>query len=250
MSKLNTNRFFRLTAALALVVVLASSCVKDEDSAGYEYMPDMYRSPAVEAYVDYGLVGDNEVDSLKEMQSARIPADGSIPYTANKEDAKINMPYPYPNTTDGYEQAGAELTNPLKPTEENLAEGKRIYSFMCQHCHGEKGKGDGAVVTKGGHAPPSAYDGPLKDLPVGKMFHTITYGKGVMGSHASQLSKKERWQVILHVQALQNGGEFPVDSNAINVLQLEAGPVGTVVQPQLPEGVEAPDHGDGTGHNE
>ena len=50
-------------------------------------------------------------------------------------------------------------------------------------------KVDGAVVAKGGHPAPGAYNGPLKDLPEGKMFHTLTYGKGVMGSHASQLTK-------------------------------------------------------------
>ena len=47
---------------------------------------------------------------------------------------------------------------------------------------------DGAVVTNGGYPPPPPYSGSLKDLPEGKMFHTITYGKGVMGSHASQLN--------------------------------------------------------------
>ena len=31
-----------------------TGCVNNPDSSGLEYMPDMYRSPAVEAYVDYG----------------------------------------------------------------------------------------------------------------------------------------------------------------------------------------------------
>ena len=210
--------------AAVAVVVTVSSCTKSEDSAGYEYMPDMYRSPAVEAYTDYGLVGDDEIDSLKTLQSARIPAEGTIPFNPNADEAAINMPYEYPNSDEGYEAAGAELKNPLVATDENIAEGKRIYDFMCVHCHGEKGAGDGAVVSKGGHAPPGAYDGPLKDLSVGKMFHTITYGKGVMGSHASQLSKKERWQVILHVQALQNGGEFPA-ATPDSTVQLNVEPV-------------------------
>jgi hypothetical protein len=31
----------------------------------------------------------------------------------------------------------------------------------------------------------------------------MTYGKGLMGSHASQLTKEERWKVVYHVQTLQ-----------------------------------------------
>ena len=40
---------------IAAFVVAMSGCVTDENSPGLEYMPDMYRSPAVEAYVDYGM---------------------------------------------------------------------------------------------------------------------------------------------------------------------------------------------------
>ncbi len=34
------------------------------------------------------------------------------------------------------------------------------------------------------------------------MFHTLTYGKGLMGSHASQLTKTERWKTVHWVQNL------------------------------------------------
>ena len=42
-----------LPVAFAISMMFAS-CVNDPNSPGLEYMPDMYRSPAVEAYVDYG----------------------------------------------------------------------------------------------------------------------------------------------------------------------------------------------------
>ncbi len=89
------------------------------------------------------------------------------------------------------------------------------YTKFCLHCHGEKGLGDGANVTAGGYPQPPAYNGPqLKTLPEGKMFHTITYGKGQMGSHAAQLSKIERWKVIQYVKVLQNDGKSPFDETA------------------------------------
>jgi len=32
------------------------------------------------------------------------------------------------------------------------------------------------------------------------MFHTITYGKGLMGAHASQLNKEERWKLVHYIR--------------------------------------------------
>ena len=193
---------------------LATSCMKHEDSPGYEYMPDMYRSPAVEAYVDYGVIGDSIAEDLQVLMSAKVPPMGTIAYNSDANAAAIEMPYIYPNTNDGYEAAGRDLTNPIKFSETNLEKGQDLYTKFCQHCHGEKGAGDGGVITYGGHSKPGAYDGALKGLPVGKMFHTLTNGKGMMGSHASQLTKTERWQVIFYVQALQNGGEYPTGATA------------------------------------
>lgn len=196
---------------------LATSCMKGEDSPGYEFMPDMYRSPAVEAYVDYGVIGDSIAEDLQIVLSAKTPPSGTIAYNSNAAAAAIEMPYIYPNTTEGYEAAGRELTNPLTFSEAHLEKGKDLYTKFCQHCHGEKGAGDGAVITFGGHSKPNAYDGGLKDLSVGKMFHTLTYGKGMMGSHASQLTKTERWQAIYYIQALQNGGEYPSATKTVAI---------------------------------
>lgn len=182
-----------------MAVIALASCTTDKNSPGVEYMPDMYRSPAVEAYVDYDHI---------ETPSVRKPVEGTIPYSENGK-GWINMPYPYPNTTEGYELAGKELKSPFAMNEKIVEKGKDLYTKFCMHCHGEKGEGNGAVVTNGGYPPPPAYNGQLKDLPEGKMFHTITFGKGVMGSHASQLNKEERWKVIQYVKVLQNNGEMP-----------------------------------------
>lgn len=192
------------------ILVLLSACNGDDQSPGIEYMPDMYRSPAVEAYVDYGqdpyYVDKDKVLSQRNTMSARLPVKGTIPFSKNISKAHFNFPYPYENTTDGYELAGQELKSPIFMTEQTIEEGKIIYDKFCDHCHGKTGLGDGAVVTVGGHPPPNAYNNQLKDLPEGKLFHSITYGKGVMGSHASQLNKEERWKVVHYVQTLQKVG--------------------------------------------
>jgi hypothetical protein len=38
------------------------------------------------------------------------------------------------------------------------------------------------------------------------MYHTIYYGKNMMGSHASQINFYERWAVIAYVKKLRNVG--------------------------------------------
>lgn len=178
-------------------LALMSACKKDALSPGVEYMPDMYRSPSIETYG----VNSNFADSM----AARLPvagtiSQGSIPGQSSLVDA---LPYAYPNTPEGYELAGTDLKSPIEKTEKSVAEGKVVFEKMCMHCHGAKGEGDGSLIATGKFPPPPAYNGPLKGLPEGKMFHTITFGKGLMGPHASLLSKSDRWKVIHYIQELQ-----------------------------------------------
>ena len=196
------------------LVLLLFSCVKHPDSPGYEYVPDMYRSQAVEAYVDYGLVGDVEHKELKTKISARVPVDGTIPYTKNKQMAEINMPFEYEEGEEERIRASNEVTIPNFYISDSLLanqhadEGKKLYTVFCAHCHGDKGAGDGKVVAASGDliVPPS-YES-LKDRTLGSIFHTITHGKNAMGPHGSQLNKDERWKVALYVRSLQNGGDL------------------------------------------
>ncbi len=222
--KLNL-RNISLLAGASLIVM---SCSRNPDSPGYEYMPDMYRSQAVEAYVDYGLVKDDEHEDLKNTMSARVPAEGTIPFNANPEMAAVMMPYSLDNSEDGYE-ASRNNTIPMMyvETEEiakaNAEEGKELFGYFCSHCHGKTGKGDGAVVTYGEYNPPNPYDAGYKDRTLGQIFHVITFGKGAMGPHGSQLNKDERWKVALHVRTLQHGellyNEIITEIDSINVIK-------------------------------
>ena len=202
-----------LVATIAGSTFVISSCSKDPKKPGLEYMPDMYRSPSYETY------GLNEM--FKDNMEARIPVKGTIP----RDFTFFN----YPNTTEGYEAASRDVHNPLPQTPENLAEGKRLFSIMCMHCHGESGQADGSLIQTGKFPPPPSYStgkssrgGDMKDLTDGKIFHTITYGVNLMGSHASQLLPMERWKVIMYVHQLQHPGgadstatKTPADSSKV-----------------------------------
>lgn len=180
-----------LTATLLLV-----SCGKDKRDTGLEYAPQMYHSIPPEPYsqITYNPVTPDGKNLME-------PVNGTVAR------GKTDYYYPYENTTEGYEKAGAELKNPLPYTQEHFDEGKRLYSIQCQHCHGEKGKGDGAVAKKAAYpAVPPAYDSQrVKDLTPGKIFHSITYGYNVMGAHGYALSPTERWQLVHYVQSFTKG---------------------------------------------
>ena len=215
-----SNRILKSQYTLLLILVTAmffQSCVKHPDSPGYEYSDDMTRSQAIEAYVDYGLVADNVNDSLKQTISARIPAEGSIPYSENKNTASLNMPFNYAAGEDERIRAGQEVVLPTHYynnddiAKANIAEGKRLYGLFCAHCHGDKGNGDGKVITVGGYpAAPPAYN-TLQDRTPGSVFHTITHGKNAMGPHSSQLNKDERWKVAMYVRTMQFDGNLNME---------------------------------------
>ena len=42
-----------------------------------------------------------------------------------------------------------------------------------------------------------------REINEGSVFHVETYGLNLMGSHANQLSKKERWMVASYVMDLK-----------------------------------------------
>ncbi|SMO39095.1 c-type cytochrome [Solitalea koreensis] len=169
-------------------VVTLSSCSKVKRDPGLEYAPQMYRPIAYNP--------DQKNEAFADGKTAQKPVEGTIPQGFEV--------FHYPNTPEGYEAAGAELHSPLAKNEANFEEGKKLFLNMCSQCHGKTGMADGAVVAKAGFpAPPHYNSDALKNLPEGKMFFTITYGKGAMGSHASQLSKEERWKIIQYIQYLQ-----------------------------------------------
>lgn len=185
---------YQLSAISVLVIVigLLSSCTKNNpDSSGVEYMPDMYRSPSYE---------DNSINPLfADSMTDRVPVKGTVPVGFT--------PDPFPNTPDGWANAAQYWKDPFPASPEIIAEGKAIFDIYCIHCHGATGMGDGKVALKL-PGPPPAYSSPqLRNITEGEMYQTLEYGKGLMGSHASQLTVEERCKIIRYVQTLQKLGQ-------------------------------------------
>ena len=201
---MNLNKMINLKTIAAGFVLVAftsgfTSCTEVPNSPGYEFMPDMYRSQALKHNSEYH---NSNGDTLL---SNHLPVAGTI--------ARGHLPAIPKGMT--YDES-VSLKNPLPFSPEVEKEGEVIYGKFCAQCHGDAGKGDGKVAAKLPGAPP-AYDGALKNLPEGKIFYSISNGKGLMGPHALMLSTEERWKLVYFVQKLQ-GPKAPVaDSTATAV---------------------------------
>ena len=131
--------------------------------------------------------------------SALKPVPGTIP--------RGFAPFNYDNTEEERARAAAELVNPVPLTIEAMNNGKYNFEIYCAICHGTGGKGDGYIVSvteKFLAVPPSYFDPRIMALPDGDLFFTMHYGKGQMGSYASQLSQTQRWEILHYINYLQD----------------------------------------------
>ena len=186
------NLFYK-TIVLFLVGSFVVSCA-DSDKPNYQYMPDMYKPVGYETYGEY--------DIFVNGQEAKLPVEGTIP--------RGWMPYDYENTPDGMANAKANLENPLPYTEDNLNEGKALYTIYCAVCHGDNGDGKGILTEREKILGVPSYDDAGRAITEGSVYHVIYYGLNSMGSYAVQTSEEERWKITHYVMNLKNeleGGE-------------------------------------------
>tara|TARA_B100000927_G_scaffold27885_2_gene20848 strand:+ start:7640 stop:8266 length:627 start_codon:yes stop_codon:yes gene_type:complete len=207
------NKIFKIFL-LFVVISFCYSC-QDKTKPGYEYMPDMYRTPPIETYAEHSIDG---YDGL--------PVEGTI---ARGKISSFN----YDGTTEGYLLAGKESTYPdsiykvdlvgnvkafpFTNNEKTLEDGEKLYGIFCAHCHGINGEGNGSVTHPAYSAVPAYNDNekirpranlPMSELKEGHIYHAITYGLNAMGPHASQINEEERWKIVLYIQEkLQNYGK-------------------------------------------
>lgn len=177
------NYFIRYTL-IALVALSLQSCF-DKSRPNYQFMPNMYEPVGYEAY--------GESDAFKNGIEAQLPVEGTI--------SRGFVPYEYENSVEGYNAARDSLFSPLEKNEENLGKGKALYTIYCAVCHGDKGDGKGILVQREKFlGVPNYADRPITE---GSIYHVMMYGINAMGSHASQMSQTERWQVVQYVEKLK-----------------------------------------------
>lgn len=178
-----------LVKVIAVAGILALVSCQNKKQPNYQFFPNMYESVGYETYEEIDGV---PYGGFKSKMEAQIPVDGTI--------KRGWVPFEIPNTTEGRAYAKDSLMNPLAKTEPNMENGKKLFDIYCSVCHGKKGKGDGVLVKNEKFLGVPNYKD--RDITEGSIYHTIYYGLNSMGSHASQLNEKERWQVTMYVDKL------------------------------------------------
>ena len=202
---------FKYSLVLGIGVLL-SSCAAGPDDTGLEYAPQMYHSTPYEPLTQItdeswgSWLDSNEEDGHGEFYN-------SNPYNQ----FTMNMREPVANTVkrgtllqqefaagdDQLVLAAEALVSPYDTLSGDVVkDGKLLYDRFCEHCHGAKGAGDGLVAEK--YAGVANLNGAAYlNITEGHIFHVITYGKGLMGAHGSQISPKDRWKIARYVKELQ-----------------------------------------------
>ena len=188
-----------LLLVIAIVAISLVSCDEVKRTPGSIYMPDMAYSRAYESYADHSNL------TAKGIYYDNLPVAGTI---ARGKD----MPFPYAkdkagDTTNYY--ASRSVQNPIDSlSARELAEAERLYLVNCGICHGAKLDGNGPLYKDGNGPYPAkpatlVGDAKYESMPAGQMFYSVAYGKNLMGSYASQLSKHQRWMIIKYIKNKQ-----------------------------------------------
>ena len=163
------------------------------------YMPDMFYSRAYETYADHSNLTNDSINYNNLPVAGTIARGEEIPFSLTKD--KIG------DTANYF--ASRQIKSPVDSLSKNeLAESERLYLINCGICHGAKLDGNGPLYKDGNGpfpAKPATLVGDAKyeSMPEGQMFYSVTYGRNLMGSYASQLTRKQRWQIIRYIKVKQ-----------------------------------------------
>jgi mono/diheme cytochrome c family protein len=196
-----------IAGCIAGILILSSCSEEVKREPGTIYMPDMAYSRAYETYADHSNL------DAKGIFFNNMPVAGTV---SRSQDYVYHIPKDSAGSETQY-QASAAVPNPVQMlNDDEMLETKRLYLVNCAICHGAKLDGNGPL-WKDGNGPYPAKPATLKgdakyqDMTEGMMFYSLTYGRNLMGSYASQLTPRQRWNIIHYIKVEQG-----VKGNGVN----------------------------------
>jgi len=95
----------------------------------------------------------------------------------------------------------ARKVNPIKPTPESIARGKRWYGYDCSMCHGENGNGKGDLAKDMKPELPDFHNpAVLKERTDGELFYIMKNGKGQMPPE-NRGNDNELWDLVNYIRS-------------------------------------------------
>ncbi len=96
----------------------------------------------------------------------------------------------------------AQKSNPVKPTAESLAKGKKVYAIDCALCHGDNGDGKGDMASDIKNIPDFTNPDVQKNATDGAWFYVIRKGKGAMPAEdAARAKDEEVWNLVNYIRS-------------------------------------------------
>ena len=256
-----------LAVLLFISVCLIASLDADRSQPNSEFLPNMKRSAASNAFSPNSVFPDGR--TMQAPVAGTIPR-GELPlyYASTKEDAirageelinpwtpasgaasalqsndsTTEQPSPPVGAIDASPAAPAAAAkpDPAARLQDSVQRGGQVYNVYCIACHGASGAGDGPVAKRGFPPPPPLPTGKSVQMRDGQLFHILTYGQGSMSSMAAQLSRDRRWDVINYVRSLQQSAADPVSPAADGPSPAERTPLDAVEVPNAATPAEPP----------
>jgi mono/diheme cytochrome c family protein len=91
--------------------------------------------------------------------------------------------------------------NPVKPSQESLAKGKKTYVIDCAMCHGDKGDGKGDMASDIKNVTDFTNPDSLKNRTDGELFRVIRKGKGDMPLEGDRAKDDDIWNLVNYVRS-------------------------------------------------
>jgi mono/diheme cytochrome c family protein len=191
------NKLSIIAILSAAAVVISCSDVKRKP--GSVYMPDMAYSRAYETYADHSNLAEKGINYNNRPVVGTMARGEELPFHLAKDAAGDTTNY----------VASKQVKSPIDSlSAAEYTETQRLYLINCGVCHGAKLNGNGPLYKDGAGPYPAkpatlVGDAKYEAMPEGQMFYSVTYGKNLMGSYASQLNRRQRWMVIRYIKMNQ-----------------------------------------------
>lgn len=95
----------------------------------------------------------------------------------------------------------AAKVNPVKPTPESHAKGKKLYGYDCAMCHGKDGDGKGDMSSDIKNVTNFTNPDALKNRTDGELFYVIRNGKGDMPLEGERAKDEDIWNLVNYVRS-------------------------------------------------
>lgn len=97
----------------------------------------------------------------------------------------------------------AAKPNPVKPSAESHARGKKLYGYDCAMCHGKDGDGKGDMAADMKNMPDFTHSNALKGRTDGALFYIIRNGEGEeMPPEGDRAKDEDIWNMVNYVRSL------------------------------------------------